>query len=107
MLFVENNNNKLVSCAGSICFISSSKDVMVIMIKCKMHEYDEVHGAYIVQDLLENTSPASALVLIGQLHEVKVGCIWAESVCQNSVIGKCAHFHIHILLHLPSLLLFF
>ena len=43
-----NKNNKLVSCVGSILFISSSKDVMVTMIKCRMLEYDEVSGAYIV-----------------------------------------------------------
>ena len=49
---------------------------------------DEVHGAYIVQDLLEDTSTASVLVLIGQLHKVKVICIGAESVHQNCVIGR-------------------
>ena len=59
-----------------------------------MHEYDEVHGAYIAQDLLEDTSTASALALIGQLHDMKVNCIGAESVQQNCVIGRCAYLHI-------------
>ena len=36
---------------------------------------------------------ASALVLIGQLHKMKVICIGAESACQNCVIGRCAHLH--------------
>ena len=59
-----------------------------------MHEKDEVDSAYTVQDLLENTCPVSALVLIGQLHKVKIICIGAESVHQNCVIGRCAHLHI-------------
>ena len=50
--------------------------------------------AYILQNLLENTSTASALVLIGQLHWVKVIYVGTESVCQNCVIGRCAYLHI-------------
>ena len=38
---------------------------------------------------------------------MKVIHVGAESVCQNCVIGRCAHLHIHILLHLPSLFYFF
>ena len=67
---------------------------MSITVNCRMHEYDEVHGAYIAQDLLEDTSKASALALIGQLHQVKVSCIGAESVHQNCVKGRCTHLHI-------------
>ena len=40
-----------------------------------MHDCDEVHGAYIAQDLIEDTSTASALVPIGQVHKVKVSCM--------------------------------
>ena len=49
-----------------------------------MHEYDKVHGAKIMQVLLEDTSTASALALIGQLHKVKVICIGAE-LCAKTV----------------------
>ena len=52
-----------------------------------------MHGAYITQDLLEDTNTASAIVLIGQLYKVKVIHIGAESVCQNWVIGRCTHLH--------------
>ena len=48
---------------------------------------------------LEDTSTASALSLIAQLHKVKVIHAGDESVCQNCVIGRCAHLHIHIWLH--------
>ena len=41
-----------------------------------------------MQDLLKDTNTASALALIGQLCEVKVSCIGAESVHQNCVIGE-------------------
>ena len=61
-----------------------------------------MHCTYIMQDLLEGASTASALVLIGQLHKVKVIHIGAESVCQNCVIGRCAHLHV---LHLHFLVL--
>ena len=64
-------------------------------------------SSYIMQDLLEDTSTASALVLIGQLHKVKVISIGAESVHQNCAIVRCAHLHICIWLHLPSLFIFF
>ena len=97
IVYVDNDDNMLESCVGSILFISSSKDVMSIMFRYRMHEY-EVPGAYIVQDLLEDTSTASALALIGQLHKVKVSCIGAESVCKNCDIGRCFHLHICILL---------
>ena len=58
-------------------------------------------------DQLEDTSTASALVLIGQLHKVKVIHLGAESVCQNCVIGRHAHLYICILLHLPYLFILF
>ena len=51
---------------------------------------------------LKMPNTASALVLIGQLHYMKVICVGAESVHQNCVIGRHANLHIHILLHLPS-----
>ena len=43
----------------------------------------EVHSAYIVYGLLEDTSTVSVLVLIGQLHKVNVICVGAESVHQT------------------------
>ena len=54
-----------------------------------------MYGAYMMQDLLEDTSTASALVLIGQLHKVKVISIWAESVHQNchSKVRSFAYSH--------------
>ena len=67
-----------------------------------MHEYDEVCGAYIVQDLLEDTSTASGLALIGELHKVKVSCVGAKSVHQNCAIGRYDHLHICIWLHLAQ-----
>ena len=46
-----------------------------------MLEKGEVHGAYIVLDLLEHTGTAAVLALIGQLHNVKVIHVGVESVC--------------------------
>ena len=60
-------------------------------------------SAYIIQDLLEGTSTASALVPIGQFHKVKVIHNGSESVWQNYVIGRCVYLHFCIWLHLPSL----
>ena len=64
-----------------------------------MHEYDEVHDVYIVIDLLEHTSTTSVLTSQGEGQVNKVKAIGAESVCQNCVLGGCAHLHICIWLH--------
>ena len=61
-----------------------------------------VHVLFIMLDLLEDTSTASAIMLIGQVHKVKVICIGVESVHQNCVIGRCAYLQICIWLDLPS-----
>ena len=53
----------------------------------------EMHGAFIVWNLLQDTSTASTSIAY-----VKAICMKVESVCQNCVMGRCANLHIHILL---------
>ena len=58
---------------------------MILMWKCAC--------AYILQNLLEDTSTALALTLLS------CTCVGAESVLQNCVMGRCANLHIGILLY--------
>ena len=46
-----------------------------MMNKCRMHEWYEVHSAYIVQNLLAATSTASAKVLIGPAEGYAEVCV--------------------------------
>ena len=56
----------------------------------------EMHSAFIVRNLLEDTGTAST-----SLAYVKAVCVKVESAHQNCVMCRCANLHIHILLHLP------
>ena len=63
---------------------------------CDMSYTSNVHVLFIMLYLLEDTNTASALGLIEQLHNVKLICIGAESVCQNCHRKVCSFAYSHM-----------